>query len=296
MFLELRHLRSLQAIQETGSLARAAERLCITQSALSHQIKALENYFSVPLFFRQVKPLRLTAAGEKVVATAQIVLPEVQALEVALKQVSGGEAGRLHIAIECHACFDWLMPVLDRHRTIWPDIEVDIKLGLSFDAITALKKGDVDLVISSDHLKTPDLVFTPLFDYQPLAVLSVAHPLRHRKKLHPEDFQTETLITYPVHRNRLDVFQHFLTPANVEPAAIRQVELTALILMLVASQRGLAVLPDWVLRDTSRCQAVITKPLAGRRKKGKLYAVVRKPEIKLQYLQDFMHMAKEHHA
>ena len=62
--IELRHLRSLQAIDTTGSLAQAAEQLHLTQSALSHQIKTLEHYFDVSLFHRQNKPLTLTAAGQ----------------------------------------------------------------------------------------------------------------------------------------------------------------------------------------------------------------------------------------
>ncbi len=292
MFLELRHLRSLLAIRETGNLARAAERLHVTQSALSHQIKSLENYFEAPLFLRNSKPLRLTPAGEKLIELARQVLPLVEGAENDLKRVARGELGRLHIAIECHACFEWLAPVLNRYRQQWPQIEVDIRVGVSFEALPALRKGEVDLVISSDPVKSSDLQFAELFDYEALLVMPADHPLTRRNRIQPADLAGETLITYPVNRQRLDVFSRFLQPAGVEPAAVRQSELTSVILLLVASGRGVAVLPDWVLREAEQAGTLATRPLGPRGLKGTLHAAVRRAEFDTAYLQDFIALAR----
>lgn len=293
MFLEIRHLRSLLAIRETGNLARAAERLHVTQSALSHQIKSLEQYFEAPLFLRNSKPLRLTPAGEKLIELARQVLPLVEGAENDLHRVARGELGRLHIAIECHACFEWLAPVLNRYRQQWPQIEVDIRVGVSFEALPALQKGEVDLVISSDPLKSTDLQFAELFDYEALLVMPADHPLVRKKRIQPTDLAEETLITYPVNRQRLDVFSRFLQPAGVEPAAVRQSELTSVILLLVASGRGVAVLPDWVLREAEQAGTLATRPLGPRGMKGTLYAAVRRAEFDKAYLQDFIALARE---
>ncbi|HEX22353.1 MAG TPA: LysR family transcriptional regulator [Chromatiales bacterium] len=292
MFLEIRHLRSLLAIRETGNLARAAERLHVTQSALSHQIKSLEQYFEAPLFLRNSKPLRLTPAGEKLIGLARQVLPLVEGAENDLRRVARGELGRLHIAIECHACFEWLAPVLNRYRQQWPQIEVDIRVGVSFEALPALQKGEVDLVISSDPLKSTDLQFAELFDYEALLVMPADHPLTRKKRIQPADLAGETLITYPVNRQRLDVFSRFLQPAGVEPAAVRQSELTSVILLLVASGRGVAVLPDWVLREAEQAGTLATRPLGPRGMKGMLYAAVRRAEFDTAYLQDFIELAR----
>lgn len=293
MFLEIRHLRSLRAIRETGNLARAAERLHVTQSALSHQIKSLEQYFEAPLFLRNSKPLRLTPAGERLIELARQVLPLVEGAESDLKRVARGELGRLHIAIECHACFEWLAPVLNRYRLQWPQIEVDIRVGVSFEALPALQKGEVDLVISSDPEKSADLQFAELFDYEALLVMPADHRLAARKRIRPADLAKETLITYPVNRQRLDVFSRFLQPAGVEPAAVRQSELTSVILLLVASGRGVAVLPDWVLREAEQAGTLATRPLGPRGMKGTLYAAVRRTEFDTAYLQDFITLARE---
>jgi LysR family transcriptional regulator for metE and metH len=293
MFLELRHLRSLLAIQETGNLVRASERLHVTQSALSHQIKGLEQYFETPLFLRNSKPLRLTPAGEKLISLGQRVLPQVESVEKELGQVARGEMGRLHIAIECHACFEWLAPVLSLYRQQWPQVEVDFHVGVSFEALPALQKGEVDLVISSDPVKRDDLQFEELFEYEALLAMSQGHELAQRKQIRAADLAQETLITYPVNRQRLDVFSRFLQPAGVEPAAVRHSELTSVILLLVASGRGVAVLPDWVLREAAQGESLTTKPLGRNGLKGTLYAAVRKSDHKLGYVRDFVHLARK---
>ncbi len=293
MFLELRHLRSFVAIEETGSLARAAERLHLTQSALSHQIKALERYYEMPLFLRSSKPLKLTPAGRKLLELARRVLPGVEQTEAELKSAARGESGRLHIAIECHACFEWLLPVLDRYREDWPEVEVDIRLGVSFDPIPALQNGGVDLVISSDPVAHKDLVFEPLFDYQALLVLARNHPLTAREYADPEDLANQTLITYPVERRRLDVFNRFLQPAGVEPAEVRQTELTAIILQLVAGQRGVAVLPDWVVREPVRQRRLSVRALGRDGMFGTLYAALRVIDRPAAYIQAFLALARD---
>ncbi len=261
MHIEFRHLRTIKAIHEEGGLARAADRLHITQSALSHQIKGLEDQAGLELFVRRSKPMRLSAAGMKLLRLAEEVLPRVAALEDEFSGLRAGKSGRLHIAIECHACFDWLLPVLEAFRQAWPDVDVDIRPGLQFEALPALVREDVDLVVSSDPEDLSGVDFSPLFDYEPVFVCAADHPLAQKPFIEAADFEDQVLITYPVERSRLDVFSQLLFPAGVEPKSIRQVELSAVILLLVASGRGVSVLPDWVVRDVGQGNSIVTRPL-----------------------------------
>lgn len=261
MHIEFRHLRTVAAIAEAGSLARAAGRLGTTQSALSHQIKGLEEQAGVELFVRATKPLRLSAAGLRLLAAARSILPQVAALEAEFAALEEGRAGRMHVAIECHACFEWLLPVMNQFRRAWPEVDIDIRPGLAFEALPSLRREEVDLVVSSDPEEGPGLSFLPLFDYHPVLVAPLSHPLARRDAIEAGDLRGEPLVTYPVERTRLDVFTELLTPAGVEPGAIRQVELTAMILLLVASGRGLAVLPDWVVRSARGVEDLAVRPL-----------------------------------
>ncbi|HFD32619.1 MAG TPA: LysR family transcriptional regulator [Gammaproteobacteria bacterium] len=291
--LEIRHLRNLQAIKQYGSLARAADYLHLTQSALSHQIKSLEDYYETPLFLRSTKPLSLTPAGLSLVELAQKILPEINSVDRALRRHAAGDNGRLHIAIECHACFEWLLPVLDQYRQQWPEVEIDIRLGLSFEPIAALQKGEVDLVISSDPQLHKDLCYEPLFNYQALLALAHDHPLTRKKTILPEDLAEQTLVTYPVERKRLDVFSRFLQPANIEPAQVRQAELTAIILLLVNTLKGVAVLPDWVLHESMSHNRLTTRPLGEAGMHGTLYAAVRQNQSQAAFIQGFITLSRE---
>lgn len=292
MHLELRHLRTVRAVHEQGGLARAADVLNITQSALSHQIKGLEEQAGVELFVRRAKPMRLSAAGMRLLRLAEQVLPLVAATEAEFKGVEMGRVGRLHIAMECHACFDWLLPVLDQFRRTWPDVDVDIRLGLAFGALPALVREQVDLVISSDPEEVPGVTFAPLFDYSPTMVLPAGHPLVAKGFVEPADLADQTLISYPMDRARLDVFSQFLTPAGVEPAHHRKVEQTDVALMLVASGRGVAVMPDWVLRRHAANPELAMLPLGQGGMLRRLYAAVRDDDLSQPYMAHVLRLAR----
>jgi LysR family transcriptional regulator for metE and metH len=223
---------------------------------------------------------------------ADRVLPEVEAAEDEFRGLLSGKTGRLHIAIECHACFEWLFPVLESFRKAWPDVDVDIRPGLAFDALPALAREEVDLVVSSDPEEHPDLEFSPLFDYEPVFVASSQHALSQKEWIEAQDFRNEVLITYPVDRPRLDVFSQLLMPAKVEPRSVRQIELTAVILLLVASNRGVAVLPDWVVREVRYNSDYVTRPLTEHGLTRRLFAATRREDTTKPFMAHLLKLAR----
>lgn len=292
MHIEFRHLRTIRAIHATGGLARAAEVLNMTQSALSHQVKGLEEQAGVELFVRKVKPMRLSAAGLRMLRLAERVLPEIEALEAEFRALKSGKTGRLHIAMECHACFEWLLPVLEQFRRSWPEVDVDIRAGLAFDALPALAREEIDLVISSDPVRLDGIVFNPLFDYNPTFVCAATNPLSQNEFIAPEDFREQVLIHYPVARDKLDVFTEFLNPARIEPRAMRAVELTAVILMLVASDRGVAVMPDWVVAQVRGNPDFAVLPLGPQEITKRSYAATRAEDAIKPFIAHFLRLAR----
>ncbi|MBN2906891.1 MAG: LysR family transcriptional regulator [Rhodobacteraceae bacterium] len=292
MHLELRHLRTIKAIHDSGGLARAADRLNITQSALSHQVKGLEEQVGMELFVRRTKPLKLSPAGLRLLRVAERVLPEIAALQEEFEGLKSGKSGRLHIALECHACFDWLLPVLEVFRKAWPEVDVDIRPGLSFGALPALAREEVDLVISSDPEGLAGISFAPLFDYEPVFVCAATHPLAAKPFVEATDFRDQTLITYPVDRTRLDVFTGLLGPARIEPRAVRPVELTAVILMLVASGRGVTVLPDWVVREARASAEFAVRPLGPDGLTRRMFAATRDEDAAKPFMAHFIRLAR----
>ena len=290
--IELRHLRTLVALRDTGSLVEAADRVFLTQSALSHQLKDLETRLGSPLFIRKTRPVRFTTAGRRLLKLADEVLPRVHSAEQDVDRLAGGESGRIYMAIECHSCFEWLLPAINEYREHWPDVELDIASGFHFAPLPALARGDLDLVITADPVEELGLTYMPLFSYEAQLAIARDHDLVDRPWVEPADLADETLICYPVDKSRLDVFSSFLEPAGVEPARVRNAELTTMMVQLVASGRGVACLPNWALHEYRERDYLAVKSLGEEGVWPVLYAAVRTDQADAPFILGFVDVAK----
>jgi len=291
--IEFKHLKTLSTLNKTGSLVEAAKQLHLTQSALSHQLKELEQRLDCTLFIRKSRPVRFTISGLRILELADQVLPQIRQAERDLSRFSSGDAGRLHMAIECHSCFQWLMPAIDKFRDSWPEVELDFSSGFSFLPLPALKRGNLDLVVTSDPQPLAGIAYIPLFTYQSMLALSRHHPLASKSYIEAEDLSGETLITYPVEKERLDIFNGFLIPEGVSPLKIRHADMTMMILQLVASGRGVSGLPDWALFEYLQKDYVVARRLGKEGVWKTLYAAVREEQQSLAFIEDFISTAIE---
>ena len=292
MNIELKHLRTILAIHKTGSLQRATEQLNMTQSAISHQLRYIREQIGVELFVPETRPLKLSPEGLELIEAAERILSEVDKLKSRFVDLRSGQTGRMFIAIECHACFEWLFPVLNLFRDHHSNVDVDIKPGLAFKAIEALQNEEVDLVISADPEELAGIEFHELFTYEPIFIASRNHPLSKRPYIDAEDFADQNIITYPVPKERLDLFNLLLLPAGIEPLSIRQIELTSVILLLVSANKGVSVLPDWVLQSSRETDHLTQKRLTKKGTSRKLYAAVRRRDSEKLYTKTFLSLSK----
>lgn len=201
-----------------------------------------------PLWQREGRRLRLTQAGRHLLAVAQRVLPQLEQAEERLRQLACGEAGTLRIGMKCHPCYRWLLKVVAPYLAAWPGVDVDVKQKFQFGGIGALFDHEIDLLVTPDPLPRPGLRFEPVFDYEQVLVVSRRHPLANVRCVRPQQLAGETLITYPVQRQRLDIYTRFLAPAGVEPLRHKTLEDTGIMLQMVASGRGVTALPRAGLR------------------------------------------------
>lgn len=289
--IEIKHLKTLQALHHTGTLAAAAASLHLTQSALSHQINEIEQRLGYRLFIRKSQPLRFTAQGDILLDLANQVIPLVQQ---ALQSCSAPKRDRLRLAIECHSCIQWLTPALNAFRQRWPGVELDFKNGVIFDPQPALQQGELDIVMTSDIQPSAHLHYSALFDFEVRLAVAPEHPLAQVNVIQPRDLAQETLLIYPVQRQRLDVWKHFLQPAGIQPG-LKSVDNTLLLIQMAAAQMGVAALPHWVVESAERQGLIVTKPL-GEGLWRRLYAAVRDGEQRQSAVNAFIDVAKTHSA
>ncbi|CCK75439.1 MAG: LysR family transcriptional regulator [Oleispira antarctica] len=286
--LEIKHLKTVRALRDGGSLVEAAKQLHLTQSALSHQLKDVEERLGLSLFIRKTKPIRFTRAGEHILELAEKVIPQLEQTSRDIKKLAGGQAGRLHMAIECHSCFDWLMPAINSFRDQWPEVEIDLMASFHFEPLPALARGDLDLVVTADPTPMSGIYYQPLFRYQALLAIANQDNLTDKKFVEAKDLAQKTLIHYPVERKRLDIFTQFLDPNGIEPNATRHADLTLMIVQLVASGRGVACLPNWALQPYLNAGLISSRPLGEKGIWPTLYAAIREEQKDSSYMKDFL--------
>ncbi|MEG9488801.1 LysR family transcriptional regulator [Mannheimia indoligenes] len=292
IFLEIRHLRTLVALKESGSVSLAAKRVHLTQSALSHQIKLLEDQYDLTLFERKSSPIRFTQAGERLIKLAYDILPQVIEAELDLARVKQGEVGEVRVAVECHTCFDWLMPAMDTFRQHWPLVELDIVSGFHTDTVGLLLSHRADLAIVSEVEENSSIICKPLFSYEMVGICSKDHPLAAKEVWEAEDFKDETLITYPVPDDMLDLLRKVLNPAGIKVTR-RNSELTIAIIQLVASRRGVAALPYWAVKPYLDRGYVVARKITQQGLYSNLYGAIREADSALAYLDDFHDTVKD---
>lgn len=291
--LERIHLEILSAIKEHGTLTKAADSLHLSQSALSHSIKKLEGQIATPIWKKDGRNLRLTAAGERIQTLANRVLPQFLHTELLLNQIAKGEMGSLRIGMECHPCYQWLLRVIQPYLEQWPDIDMDVKQEFQFGALGALLSYEIDVLITPDPLFKPKIVYIPVFDYEHMLVVSASHQLAKQDFVLPEQLSEEVLFSYPVEPQRLDIFSQFLNPAKCSVKKHKNIETTEIMLQMVAAGRGICALPGWLVDEYSKSMPIKSIRFGEKGISKQIFIGIRKTDQNIDYLNDFIAQAKK---
>jgi LysR family transcriptional regulator, regulator for metE and metH len=291
--LERVHLIVVREVEKHGSLTAAAEGLSLTQSALSHSIKKLEAQLGMELWRREGRRLRLTQAGQYVLAVANQVLPQLDLAEERLRQFAQGKRGTLRIGMECHPCYRWLLNVVAPFLAAWPNVEVDVMQKVQFGGHGALLGYEIDLLVTPDPVFKPELRFEPVFDYEQVLAVAAGHALAGASHVVPEQLLDQVLITYPVPTERLDVYTQFLLPAGVTPQSQKTVENTDIMMQLVASGRGVAALPRWLVQEYGSQLDISAIRLGKRGIFKQIFIGVREADAEIDYIEAFNELARD---
>jgi LysR family transcriptional regulator for metE and metH len=295
-YLERSHLSLLREVERRGSLTAAAGSLGLTQSALSHTVRKLEQQIGTRIWEREGRSLQLTSAGRYLLSLAQRLLPQLEHAEHVLGQIARGERGTLRIGMECHPCYQWLLTVVEPYLRQLPDVDLDVKQKFQFGGIGALFAHEIDMLVTPDPLRRKGLRFEPVFDYEQVLVVAKDHPFARRKYVVPSELESQTLITYPVEIERLDVYSQFLLPAGCVPKRQKTIETTDIMLQMVASGRGVAALPGWLVAEYHKKLRVVPVRLGRRGISKQIFLGVRSADIEIGYIAAFIELARAKHG
>lgn len=291
--LDRQHLSILLEVDRLGSVTAAAERMNVSQPALSHMIRKLEERHGIKIWRKHGRGLRLTQAGEYLLALAKRLLPQLNHAERVLSDYASGMRGALRVGMECHPCQKWLMRVTAPYLSEWPDVDFELRTAFPLNGISALENYEIDLLITPDPVELPGLLYVPVFDYELVLGVHEDHPLAVRDAALPKDLIDEELITYPVSFERLDVYTQFLVPGRCRPRRHRTAETTDLMLQLVAARRGVSVIPDWLLKEEGDGLPIRAVRLGTEGIQKCIHLGVRSGEQDISYVAGFLRMAHQ---
>lgn len=257
--IDIKLLKTLKAVADTGSMQGAAARLYVTQSALSHQLRDIEQRLGSPLFVRKSQPLQLSWQGQLLLELAQTVLPQIHQVEQRL-WTAQPEQGQLRLTVECHACFHWLLPAIKAFRALMPSVELQLITDIEHHAVEAMVQGELELVLTTDQRLESQVLYQPVFELELQAFLAPEHPLASKSYIEPNDLMDQTLLCYPIEAERQDLFRFFLNHHEFHGRK-RQVAQASQMLQLVAAGEGIAVLPTWLKEPFVSQGLIVTKPL-----------------------------------
>jgi len=290
--IERSHLSILREIERNGTLTAAADRLHLTQSALTHAIKKLEQRTTVKLWNKEGRTLRLTQAGSYILSVANRIVPQLEYADQVIERFARGEKGVIRIGMECHPCYQWLLKVVKPYIERYPEVDIDVKQQFQFGGMEALLNYDIDVLVTPDPIHQPGVTFKPVLDYQQVLVVSKQHALAKKTQVEPKDLAEEVLYSYPVDIDRLDIYSQFLNPANCRPKKHKSIEATDIMLQLVAAGRGVAALPHWLVNEYADKMEIQAVRLGKAGVSKSIYLGLRDDDQDIDYIQAFVNQAE----
>ncbi len=292
MYLEIRHLKLVAAIAETGSVTQAGNRLHLTQSALSHQLRDAEEQLGAPLFERKNRKMVITAAGERLLQTAKNVLAELDRAATDIQKRDSDSQGLVPLSTQCYTVYYWLPPRVKLFQKKFPDVEFQLVVEATDNPFAALLEGKLDLAIVCDPIRNRKIVYTPLFEDEIYIIVAPEHRLAGNRYVEAGDLAGENLIIYPP-KEECTVLKQVLEPAGVSPRRIQEVMLTEGIVEMVRAGLGVASLPRWAAAPQLASGAVIGLPVTPEGFRRTWSAAQLRDQRKPVYLQEFIQLLVE---
>ncbi len=288
MYLELKYFKLVSVIAKEGTLAKASEKLFLTQPALSYQLKEIETQLGTKVFNRVNKKLILTETGELMLSYSNRILGEVEGFSREIETQLKGEVGTIRLIAESNTCFHWLPKILKQHQREYPNVEFRLRSTGTRSPDELLLNGQVDIAIVCRKAQDNNITYANLFADDVVALVPSDHPLAHRKYLSADDFKNVTYITHSEHLKRSVFYDQFLKPKKVTPKKILYIQLTETVIEMVREGLGIAVMARWLVKPYLNRTEIIPIKLGKGGLKRRWYVATLKSETTPKPLQRFV--------
>lgn len=286
--MEIKYFRLIKTIEEEGSIANSADKLFLTQSALSHQLKELEQRLGFKVFYRKRHGWQLTDEGRELYQLGTVILEQLERGLHNIEQIRAGSAGRLRLSTECYSFYHGLAPFIQKMGVLYPNIHIDLRIEATHQPIAKLLSHDIDLALVTAPPKDAALHHIKLYEDEIFALMHREHPLHALEFLTPEAVANAHLIIHSLPLETVSVYTQFLQPKGLRPTQLTAIPLTEIALELVAANMGITCLPKWALRPFHHSEELVLKPLGPRGLRRTHYLAIRQADRHKHYINDFI--------
>jgi LysR family transcriptional regulator for metE and metH len=291
--MEIKYFRLIKTIVEEGNLANATERLFLTQSALSHQLKELELQLGFKVFLRKRNKWELTEEGEELYRLGNTVLENIENGFETIKKIQTGSRGAIKVSAECFSFYHGFPSFIQKMGLLYPEINVDLILEATHQPVCKMLSKEVDIAIVTTKPSDETLFSVPFFEDEIFAIMHKENKLNFETVLEAKNFSNEHLIIHSYPLETVSVYAQFLKPHGVMPTKISAIPLTQVALEMIDANLGIMCMPKWALKSFKISEEIIFKKIGKKGLKRIHYLVVRKSDQNKRYINDFISNFKE---
>lgn len=264
--MEMSQLRTFRTVAETLNFTRASERLHLTQSAISHQIKALEGELGEPLFIRGKRGVKLSQAGKVALEYAERILEDAETLRESVRGRAGNLRGRVRVAAATQAFVNLFADLFEQFMRRHTEVELTFRTTVSTEQTVAdILNGTADVGFASLPVNSPALQVTELFTDELVVIVGREHRLARRRSIRVEEIEAERLILFERGASVRRATDDFFKKVGINPRLTLESNDTYFIKHMVANGLGVSLLPAWAVREETEARRLARLPIEGHR-------------------------------
>lgn len=286
--MELKYFRLIKTIEEEGSLANSSERLFLTQSALSHQLRELEERLGFKVFLRKRNHWVLTEEGLELYKVANQLFSSIDEGFKNIQQIKEGSKGSIKLSAECQSFFHSIPSFIQKMGLLYPDIDIDITLGATHQTISQVLSEDIDIAIVTSPPNSDLLTSIPVYKDEIFAILHQEHPLQHHEYLEASHFSNVHLLINSFPLDGVAVYELFLKPHKITPFKISAIPFTEITLSMIQANMGVMCAPKWQLHPFKLLEELVFKRIGKNGLRRTHYLVVKSDRKNKKYIHDFI--------
>ena len=286
--MELKYFRLIKTIVEEGNIAGSSERLFLTQSALSHQLREMEERLGFKVFHRSRNRWNLTSEGEELYRVANDLFNTLDEGFRNIKQIKEGNKGGIRLSAECQSFFHELPGFIQKMAVLYPEIQIDLSLGATHQTISQLLSDEIDIAIVTSKPSSDKLYSLPVFEDQIHALMHRENELSEKKYLDVSDFADVHLLINSFPMEDVSVYEHFLKPNKITPIKVSAIPFTEIALKMVEANMGIMCLPKWSLGPLKLSEELVFKKIGKYGLKRTHYLVVKEAKKNKEYIANFI--------